>query len=1027
MKKRKMKADSVDQLFEIVKAVQQGQDPEEVLRKKQAESAPLADSPKSNPEINILPGKSEENRMTDRRTGKSEVKTADELCEDQQEASGDMEEIISEKPWKKFSFLKREKWSGEEEDDFLDDDEEEDRIPKKSLRKKTMRETADFDEESETKSLKKRKAEVSVSEESDDGWNDNDDFMNLLNDESQQSLDVSAIAGVIGGGIAMVSSLFAGAKKDDVKKDDAKKDSAKIKKPKKKKSSKADSDEKKTLEHSTSEPAELEAEVSGQDISESAVKSVSEQETAEFKNPESAEHELSEELTEEELLEKSEDAKTIDRILDIPNAAEQESTSAEHAEGESENEEKEELPDNGIDLEEDAIRAKSDKEREASIKKKISGKLSKEKEPIPEQLKEKPRKGGLREAEEKESKVQLSNIPGMIRNFFFDLADGLRDKGIHRKELIMIAIGLVLAVLIVVMVSNAIKDSAETKRKSENVTADAGLTITVEKEPEQWCQSYPVSLKVRVKGETVSKVMVDGAYYEPNEEGIITVRARDYLLNASVETEGGTLTAQIEIPKIDVQVPVVSAAREQNMITLTAADGRSGISKVWYAAVKETDYSKLPLYEEYTEPFPYEEGAMYYFYTEDLAGNKSTPVATTMEEAEEIVLGSSEMCLFPGESKYLSVDGKPSGALMNNLTYESMNPLVVTVDGNGLITAVAEGTTAVKVKADGLSEVLCTVEVSRNRTVTISTIGDCTLGSDYSFNTNINFQAFESVNGSAYFFQNVKAILENDDATFANLEGVFTDLTTRENKQYAFKGDPDYTQILLDGSVEVVTLANNHSSDYGEQSQKDTKQYLTNAGIDYCIGDTIAMQEIKGVKTAFIGIYVLYDGMEREEQVRTTIAEARAQGAQLVIVAFHWGSEKATQPDQIQTSLAHIAVDAGADLVVGHHPHVLQGIEKYNGKYIVYSLGNFCFGGNTSPSDTDTIIFRQTFTISDGAVLDDDQIEIVPCSISGTSGYNDYQPTPVTGTEADRIMERLNEYSAQFEQTYTASTGLDIL
>ena len=126
------------------------------------------------------------------------------------------------------------------------------------------------------KSLKKRKAEVSVSEESDDGWNDNDDFMNLLNDESQQSLDVSAIAGVIGGGIAMVSSLFAGAKKDDVKKDDAKKDSAKIKKPKKKKSSKADSDEKKTLEHSTSEPAELEAEVSGQDISESAVKSVSE-------------------------------------------------------------------------------------------------------------------------------------------------------------------------------------------------------------------------------------------------------------------------------------------------------------------------------------------------------------------------------------------------------------------------------------------------------------------------------------------------------------------------------------------------------------------------------------------------------------------------------------------------------------------------------------------------------------------------------------------------------------------------------
>ena len=106
--------------------------------------------------------------------------------------------------------------------------------------------------------------------------------------------------------------------------------------------------------------------------------------------------------------------------------------------------------------------------------------------------------------------------------------------------------------------------------------------------------------------------------------------------------------------------------------------------------------------------------------------------------------------------------------------------------------------------------------------------------------------------------------------------------------------------------------------------------------------------------------------MAREEQVKQTIAAAKQQGAKLVIVAFHWGTEKATEPDETQKSLAHTAIDCGADLVVGHHPHVLQAIEYYKGKYIAYSLGNFCFGGNSAPSDMDTMIFQQTFTIEKG-------------------------------------------------------------
>lgn len=1002
MRNRRMKADSVDQLFEIVKAVQMGQDPEEMLRKKQEENAEAAAAEVQ--KLNLQP--------------------------EEADVDDDMEEFSSEKSWKE-AFM--------EKKNLLFSRKQEPVTKEKTVGKEKEEEFLDneWEDDDEDFSLKKHShlRNLSKKDTVDDGWEDDDDFMAILNDDSSQRLDVDGFVEKIGGAVAFAAGAFGQLKKSMLKKE---KPAKKEKGSKKLKDDEAyltqdETDEERIpvqeeayeasdipAEKEVSEASDIPAE---EEVSETAGVPAEEVFEAAVPMQEEASEtaQIPTQTEDADPEETSADAKTIDRILDIPNTSEGQADPEADVLSEAE----EEFPDNGIDLEEDAIRGQSDKEQEASIKKKISDRLKKEQGTVPEKRHEKPRKGELREAGEEEAKKKLSDIPAMIRDSIFNFADKMRERGISRKECILILLGVVLAACMAVMVTKFVRTAMENKKKSEYVTADAGLKITVEKEPDQWCQSYPISMKVRTKGNIVPKVTIDGAYYEPNEEGLIYVRARDYLLHASVETDNGTLNAQIEIPMIDNQLPVVSAVKENNMITLTAADGRSGVSAVMYAMVRESDYIKIPHYLTYSEPFPYEEGCMYYFYAEDLAGNKSIPVVTTMEEAEAIVLGKEEISLFPGESVYLNVDGKPHGALLNNLTYESMNPSVVTVDGTGLITAHTEGNTAVKIKADGLTEVLCPVEVSRTREITISAIGDCTLGSDYSFNTNINFQAFETVNGPSYFFQNVKDILENDDATFANLEGVFTELNTRENKQYAFKGDPDYTQILLDGSVEVVTLANNHSSDYGEQSQKDTKMYLNNAGIDYCVGDTITIQELKGVKTAFIGIYVLYDGMAREEQVRATIAEAKAQGAQLVVVAFHWGSEKATQPDQTQTSLAHLAIDEGADLVVGHHPHVLQGIEKYNGKYIVYSLANFCFGGNTNPSDKDTIIFRQTFTVTEGTVLNDDQIEIVPCTVSGTSGYNDYQPTPATGTDADRIMDRLNEYSAQFEQSFTASNGLE--
>lgn len=157
--------------------------------------------------------------------------------------------------------------------------------------------------------------------------------------------------------------------------------------------------------------------------------------------------------------------------------------------------------------------------------------------------------------------------------------------------------------------------------------------------------------------------------------------------------------------------------------------------------------------------------------------------------------------------------------------------------------------------------------------------------------------------------------------------------------------------------------------------------------------------------------------MERTQQLKDNIAKVKADGAELIIVVFHWGNEKETTPDSNQTQLGRIAIDEGADLVVGHHPHVLQGIEKYNGKFIVYSLGNFCFGGNSYPSDMDSMIFQQTFTIDSNGVAQDDTINIIPCSISSTYDYNNYQPTPSEGEEKSRILSKIAERSSYISNT----------
>lgn len=298
--------------------------------------------------------------------------------------------------------------------------------------------------------------------------------------------------------------------------------------------------------------------------------------------------------------------------------------------------------------------------------------------------------------------------------------------------------------------------------------------------------------------------------------------------------------------------------------------------------------------------------------------------------------------------------------------------------------------------------------------ITISAAGDCTLGTDEYFDPSTSLNAYYDSNGPAYFFQNVKSIFEADDLTIVNMEGTLTEEKTRQDKTYAFKGPAEYTQILTDGDVEAANLANNHSHDYGDKSYTDTIAALDAAGITNFGYDRTAVMDVNGVKVGLVGTYELAEGMGCEEEMISNIKAVEDQGAQIVIVSFHWGIERENYPTENQVNLAHSAIDNGADLVLGHHPHVLEGIEVYNGKNIVYSLGNFCFGGNSNPSDKDTMIFQQTFTVQNGELVEDNVTNIIPCSISSDSSYNNYQPTPLEGDEADRVKGRIEEYSSGF-------------
>ncbi len=303
--------------------------------------------------------------------------------------------------------------------------------------------------------------------------------------------------------------------------------------------------------------------------------------------------------------------------------------------------------------------------------------------------------------------------------------------------------------------------------------------------------------------------------------------------------------------------------------------------------------------------------------------------------------------------------------------------------------------------------------------IVITATGDLTIGTNYKVYRNMAASIFgkelKRQGGKIDFFmRNIRQVLAEDDLTIVNFEGTLADQVTipssKRGNEFLFLAPTEYAQTLADNSVEAATLENNHVMDFGEDGYASTMSALQSAGVVVSNSNTLGIYEVKGIRIGMLAYQTFnggYDDIYRTLQ--TDIDNARTLGCDIVTVSYHWGKELDYHPNENQQKLAKATIDAGADLVIGHHSHRINPIEEYNGKYIVYSLGNFSFAGNNKPSDMLTYLFQVRFKYRRGEMYGSD-FRIIPCRISSKTDYNDFAVTPLTETRyIDTILSTLRK------------------
>ncbi len=297
------------------------------------------------------------------------------------------------------------------------------------------------------------------------------------------------------------------------------------------------------------------------------------------------------------------------------------------------------------------------------------------------------------------------------------------------------------------------------------------------------------------------------------------------------------------------------------------------------------------------------------------------------------------------------------------------------------------------------------------KTLTLTFTGDVTLGSEEHIRPRpTSFESLDAENGHDYFMANFMDLFSADDQTIINLEGVLSDSSRGENtqKQYRFRGPAYLADILVQSSIEAANISNNHAMDYGNQGFESTKEVLEKAGVAYFGYSQNYIMEKDGLRIAFYGI-VSPKFQSLWPRCREEIQALKAEGVNAVVLVFHAGQEYGRHRNSMQENFARKAIDAGADLVIMHHPHVLQGLEIYKDRSICYSLGNFCFGGNTAVRALQTAVVQADLTFDDDGRYLGQLLRIYPAHISGDSSVNNFQPVRVSGAEAEAVMKLIQD------------------
>ena len=297
---------------------------------------------------------------------------------------------------------------------------------------------------------------------------------------------------------------------------------------------------------------------------------------------------------------------------------------------------------------------------------------------------------------------------------------------------------------------------------------------------------------------------------------------------------------------------------------------------------------------------------------------------------------------------------------------------------------------------------------------TIAMMGDCILGSERTVK-GLSY-AIEAIVGDDYTypFSMVRNLYEDADFAIVNLECAITDYNIRQERMFNFRAPPSYVNILLEGGIDFAALGNNHYFDYGQKGYEDTQEILSTNGIGFAKdGGWDLFITDSGLR---IGVYSQY--LPVVPDVEKAVSEMKDAGAELIIAAIHWGEEGTYRPSASQKQLGRAAIDAGAHIVMGTHPHTLQPFEEYNGGVIYYSLANWVMGGNSNPVDKDTVLAKVTVMRDIDGNISLTGIENIPCSVSGDMSKNDYRPVPYKA--------ETKEYERALSKITGSFTGRDI-